>query len=61
MDTELADHIPDEDQKEMVDEMVEGMEPLEADDIARTIRYAVTQPAHVNVNEIAIRPTQQEL
>lgn len=61
VDTELADHIPDEDQKEMVDEMVEGMEPLEADDIARTIRYAVTQPSHVNVNEIAIRPTQQEL
>lgn len=61
IDTELADHIPNEGQKEMVEEMVEGMEPLEAEDIARSIRYAVTQPPHVNINEIAIRPTQQEL
>ncbi len=32
---------------------------LEASDIARAIGYAVTQPAHVNVNEILIRPTGQ--
>lgn len=61
VDTELADHIPDAEQKEMVDEMVADMEPLEPEDIARSIRYAVTQPPHVDVNEIAIRPTQQEL
>ena len=37
-----------------------GIERLEADDIANSIRYAVTQPRHVAVNEILIRPTEQE-
>ena len=32
---------------------------LEADDIARGILYAVSQPEHVNVNEVLIRPTGQ--
>lgn len=32
---------------------------LEADDIARAVMYAVAQPAHVDVNEILIRPTAQ--
>lgn len=30
--------------------------PLEADDIAKAIVYAVTQPEYVNVNEITVRP-----
>jgi NADP-dependent 3-hydroxy acid dehydrogenase YdfG len=32
---------------------------LEADDIARAVIYAVSQPPHVDVNEILIRPTAQ--
>jgi clavulanate-9-aldehyde reducatase len=32
---------------------------LEAEDIASGILYAVAQPAHVNVNEVMIRPTGQ--
>ena len=32
---------------------------LEADDIARGVMYALSQPAHVDVNEILIRPTAQ--
>ena len=32
---------------------------LEADDIARAVLYAVSQPPHVDVNEILVRPTAQ--
>jgi NADP-dependent 3-hydroxy acid dehydrogenase YdfG len=32
---------------------------LEADDIARAVMFAVSQPAHVDVNELLVRPTAQ--
>jgi NADP-dependent 3-hydroxy acid dehydrogenase YdfG len=32
---------------------------LEPDDIARAVMYAISQPPHVDVNEILIRPTAQ--
>ncbi|MGI8571258.1 MAG: SDR family oxidoreductase [Solirubrobacteraceae bacterium] len=32
---------------------------LEPDDIARAVMYAVSQPPHVDVNELLIRPTAQ--
>ena len=35
------------------------MEALQADDVARAVMFAVSQPAHVDVNEILIRPTAQ--
>jgi NADP-dependent 3-hydroxy acid dehydrogenase YdfG len=33
--------------------------PLSADDIARTIAFAVAQPGHVCLNELLVRPTGQ--
>ena len=36
------------------------VERLHADDIADTIAYIVTRPRHVAINEILIRPTEQE-
>jgi NADP-dependent 3-hydroxy acid dehydrogenase YdfG len=33
---------------------------LKDDDIARAVMYAVSQPEHVNVNEILVRPTAQQ-
>jgi NADP-dependent 3-hydroxy acid dehydrogenase YdfG len=36
------------------------MGPLEADDVARAVMFAVSQPPHVDVNEILVRPTAQE-
>jgi NADP-dependent 3-hydroxy acid dehydrogenase YdfG len=32
---------------------------LEPDDVARTVMFAVSQPAHVDINEILVRPTAQ--
>ena len=36
-----------------------GMTPLSPDDIADTILFAVTRPAHVNISEIFVMPTDQ--
>ena len=37
----------------------EGMEPLRAEDVAECIRWAIAQPARVNVDEIVVRPRAQ--
>ncbi len=34
-------------------------EALEPEDIARTVMFAISQPPHVDVNEILVRPTAQ--
>jgi NADP-dependent 3-hydroxy acid dehydrogenase YdfG len=36
-----------------------GMTPLTADDVARAIAWAVTQPDHVGVEELLLQPTDQ--
>ena len=36
------------------------MQRLEATDIADAITYMVTRPRHVAINEVLIRPTEQE-
>jgi NADP-dependent 3-hydroxy acid dehydrogenase YdfG len=33
---------------------------LEADDIARAVMFALTQPPHVDVNEVLVRPIRQQ-
>jgi len=37
----------------------DGFEPLVANDIAETIWFAVSRPAHVNINELIVMPTAQ--
>ena len=37
-----------------------GVERMEAEDIADAIAYVVTRPRRVAVNEMLIRPTEQE-
>ena len=37
----------------------EGMTPLTADDVAEAIVWAVTRPAHVNIDTMVIRPLDQ--
>lgn len=57
--TELTNHITDSKAQERINKWIESIKPLDSEDIAAAIVYAVTQPAHVNVNEILIRPTDQ--
>jgi NADP-dependent 3-hydroxy acid dehydrogenase YdfG len=58
VETELSDHIRDG-VREQVRKRFEDMEMLQADDIAAAIAFAVTRPAHVSLNEVLIRPTDQ--
>ncbi len=58
--TELQSHITHADTKAGIEQWIAGMRPLQADDIARAVVYAVTQPPHVSVNELLIRPTDQD-
>lgn len=36
-----------------------GVTPLFAEDIAQTILFVLTRPAHVSINDIEVTPTQQ--
>ena len=58
--TELQSHITHADTKAGIEKWIAGMRPLQADDIASAVVYAVTQPSHVSINEITIRPTDQD-
>lgn len=57
--TELQSHNRPE-VKETIEKRFEGMDILQAEDIADAIGYVVTRPPHVAVNEILVRPTDQE-
>lgn len=60
VETELGDHITNPGMKANLEQRRAAMEPLQSEDIAAAVLYAVTQPLRVNVNEILIRPTDQE-
>ncbi|MEY5068943.1 MAG: hypothetical protein RLZ47_805, partial [Bacteroidota bacterium] len=45
--------------KERAKAVYQGFEPLLAADIADAVWYAVSRPAHVNVNDLVIMPTVQ--
>ena len=57
--TELNNTITDSSLQGFL-ESVKKMEPLQAEDIANAILFAIDSPSHMNVNEIMIRPVQQE-
>ncbi|MBN3891600.1 MAG: SDR family oxidoreductase [Nostoc sp.] len=57
--TELTTTITDKDTAAGINQLYEIA--IDADAIARAIAYAIEQPDDVDVNEIIIRPTRQEL
>ncbi len=59
VDTELASHVREE-IRERLREQFSSMERLQAQDIADAIVYVVMRDRRIAVNEILIRPTEQE-
>jgi NADP-dependent 3-hydroxy acid dehydrogenase YdfG len=45
--------------KERAKKIYEGFDPLVAQDIADTIWFVASRPAHVNINDLIIMPTAQ--
>lgn len=60
VDTELMSTITDEEIKSSIEEMTDDLTPLQSEDIAEAIAYALTQPKRVNVNDVYIMPTTQK-
>ena len=59
VDTELTTTISHDESAKMAEQLY-GI-AIDADAIARAITYAIEQPGDVDVNEMIIRPTKQEL
>jgi NADP-dependent 3-hydroxy acid dehydrogenase YdfG len=57
--TELGSHVREEVRASM-EQRFAGVERMEAGDIADAIAYIVTRPRRVAINEVLIRPTEQE-
>jgi NADP-dependent 3-hydroxy acid dehydrogenase YdfG len=57
--TELQSHNRPGIREEIENRFVD-MDILQAEDIADAITYVVTRPRHVAINEVLVRPTQQE-
>lgn len=56
--SELTEGITDTELKQAYDELYKGA--IKADSIARAIAFAIEEPADVAINEMIIRPTQQQ-
>jgi NADP-dependent 3-hydroxy acid dehydrogenase YdfG len=57
--TELTEHLRPE-IRQQIAPMFANAEPLQAQDIAETIVFIVTRPRRMAVNEVLVRPTEQE-
>ncbi len=58
----VATELPSHNRPPVLEQMMKrfaGVEPLQADDIANAILFALGQPPHVSVNELLVRPSRQ--
>jgi NADP-dependent 3-hydroxy acid dehydrogenase YdfG len=58
--TELSSHNRPE-IREMIAQRFQSFERLQSEDIADAIAYIVTRARHIAINEILVRPTEQDL
>jgi NADP-dependent 3-hydroxy acid dehydrogenase YdfG len=57
--TELQSHVRPEVREQAMSALA-NVEPMEAHDIAEAIEFIVTRPRRVAVNELLVRPTEQQ-
>jgi clavulanate-9-aldehyde reducatase len=58
----VATELPGHNRPQVLEQMAKrfaGVTPLAAEDIARAILYAISQPANVSINEVLVRPSGQ--
>ncbi|MRH91349.1 SDR family NAD(P)-dependent oxidoreductase [Nocardia sp. SYP-A9097] len=58
-DTELGSHIDNPNLSGQLDGMFAAIDAMRADDIADLIAYTTSRPAHVNLRQVIVLPTQQ--
>lgn len=58
--TELREHIADKTVQGAINAWADSLRQLQSEDIADAVVYCATRPAHVAINEMLIRPTDQE-
>ena len=60
VETELREHIAHAATQQALNTWADSMRQLKSEDVANAIAFCVSQPDHVNINEILMRPTDQE-
>jgi NADP-dependent 3-hydroxy acid dehydrogenase YdfG len=60
VDTELREHVAHEGSRRALNVRAGEMRQLQAEDIADAILFCVTRPDYVCINEVLMRPTDQE-
>jgi clavulanate-9-aldehyde reducatase len=58
----VATELPGHNREEVLEQMAKrfaGVTPLQADDIAAAVLYAIGQPPNVSINEVLVRPSGQ--
>ncbi len=58
----VATELPGHNRPEILEQMARrfsGVEPMQAEDIADTIAFALAQPPRVSLNELLVRPSRQ--
>jgi NADP-dependent 3-hydroxy acid dehydrogenase YdfG len=58
--TELREHITHQETRKNIEDWAGSVRQLQPEDIAAAIVFALTQADHVDVNEVLVRPTDQE-
>lgn len=60
VETELREHIGHARTRDSLNAWADSMRQLQSVDVAEAIAFCVSRPSHVNINEVLMRPTDQE-